>query len=233
MIEEDFPGVNVGHDAMKVFVDSRSHADADYILNFASILNQLIAEYHSPFGRTFSNSYTLEKFEGNMKTSFKIGDIYVTGSNYDIYQFDAKLLLESSVYKIFELNEESILFYGFIGNIDRTPFFIPYGQGAIRAQRIADENIGFSFISLKPRSRDVYITFYNAVELGTPIKVRAFFNDRPIGEFEIDEVYEYVRLDDISMVEGMNSITFELDGDFSNTAVTGLRFSGNAAAQAP
>jgi hypothetical protein len=169
-----------------------------------------------------------------MKNSFKTGDIYVADEyDWGIYKFDAKLLLDSGVYKIFELGEDSILLYKFIGNFERDPISVQNGSVVLAAQLIRDDNIGFSFISLKPRLRNFHIAFYSTAEFGAPIKVRAFFNDRPIGEFEIDEVYEYVRLDNISMVEGMNSITFELDGDFSNMAVTGLSFSWDAAEQAP
>jgi hypothetical protein len=234
MIAGEFPGVSKGHDALKAFAESRNHSDSDFILNCAWSLNQLMAEYHSPFGRTFSNNYLLEEFELNVKDSFKAGDIYVVDDyERDIYKFDAKRLLKNEVYEIFELGEESILFYEYIGNFVRQPTVIRYGNGLIKAQSVAGKNIGFAFISLKPRSRDFYITFHNASNFGAPIKARAFFNGEAIGEFKIDERYKYVKLDGISLINGINRITFELDGDFSNLAVTNLRFSGEEAAQSP
>jgi hypothetical protein len=159
-----------------------------------------------------------------MKDSFKVGDIYVA-DEYEIYKCEAKLLLQNDIYMIYELGEESILFYKYIGDFVTKSIAIRYGDSVARAKRIADENIGFSFISLKPRNRDFYITFYNRVELEAPIKARAFVNDEMIGEFEIDERYKYIRLDDITLTEGINRVTFELDGDFSNLAVADLRFS--------
>jgi hypothetical protein len=229
MAAGEFPGMSRGHDALKMFADSRSCAGADFILNCEWKLNHLMAEYYSPFGRTFSSNYSFAEYERNMKNSFKAGDIYVTDDQgRGIYKFDAKRLLENDVYEISELGEESIVFYDFIGDFVRTPIVVRYGVGITLAQRIAGDNVGFSFISLKPRLRDFNVTFYNTAELEMPIKAKVFFNGGSIGEFEIDEKYEYVRLDDIALVEGINSITFELDGDFSNMAVADLRFSEEA-----
>jgi hypothetical protein len=224
LIGSDFPGVSRGHDALKVFAESRSHSGADYILNCAWKLNQLIAKSHLSFSRTFSNNYGLAGYDDMMKNSFKAGDIYVT-DEYEIYKFDAKLLFENDIYKISELGEESILFYEFIGDFATKPVFMLYDEGSAGVKRITGRNVGFSFISLKPRTRNFHITFYNVAELGSPIKARAFFNNAPIGEFEIDERYEYVRLDGLPMIEGINSVTFEIDGDFSKIGVTDLRFS--------
>jgi hypothetical protein len=227
----EFPGVKRGHDVLKAFADSPGLSNSDFIVNCAWSLNQLIAEYHAPFGRTFSNNFSFFSGEIIMKESFKSGDIYVSDGN-EIYKCEAKPLFKNDIYEIFELGEDSILFHGFIGDFDKGPIGIQYGNGLARAQQIADENIGFSFISLKPKVRDFYITFYNAAGLEAPIKARALVNDELIGEFEIDEKYEYVRLDDIALTEGVNRITFALDGDISDMAVADLRFSETAGARA-
>jgi hypothetical protein len=220
----EFLGVKRDHDVLKAFADSPHYSKSDFIVSCAWLLNQLMAEYYFPFGRTFSNNYALGSNEIIMKDSFKSGDIYVT-DGYEIYKCDTKPLFENDVYRISELGEESILFYDYIGGFVTNFTVIRYGDDLARVKRLASGNIGFSFISLKPKTRDFYITFYNVAELDSPIKVKAFCNNDPIGAFEIDERYEYVRLDGLPLVEGINSVTFEIDGDFSKIGVTDLRFS--------
>jgi hypothetical protein len=227
LIGGDIPGVSKEHDVLKMFAESRSHSDADYILNCSASFNQLMSTYNLPFERTFSNSYSMPGWDiVMMKDSFKAGDIYVTDNGYyDIYQFDAKLLLKNDVYRIYELGEESVLFYEYIGDFVKVPVAIRYGKGIAWAKRLAGNRVGFSFISLKPRSVDFYISFYNTADLSAPIKARAFVGGKLIGEFEI---FEHCRLDDISLSEGINNITFEIDGDFTNIVVADLRFSKEA-----
>jgi hypothetical protein len=216
-------GISSEHEALKLFTDNPRYAGADFILNCDHSFHQMMAEYYSPLGRTFTSNYK-SYAQRNMKESFEPGDFYVTdGTVREIYNVDAELLFINNIYSVFRLKKESILPADNAG-IDQLAGFINTQQGRTIARRVTENEVSFLFISLIERTSDLSIVFFNSSEDAPNLSLGAFVNGKFVSKAALTKRFSTVDLKDITLSRGDNVISFTFDGDYSSMWMANLRF---------
>jgi hypothetical protein len=234
---ENALGVTVEHEALKAFSENPNYADSDFILNCNMPFNQMMAEYYSPLGRTYTISNS--GYAGSrMKDSFEPGDFYITGTNYPaIYDVDAPLLFANRLYNIYRLENESILLSGYSGISSRKILQVKRG---ISSWETDGNTIGLKFISLMERSADFVIEFLLSENEKSSLGVIVYVNGAPVSGPSLtnslsqvehaadgsDLYFATLRIKDVALKEGVNDISFDLNisGDGTRLFVNSVSF---------
>jgi hypothetical protein len=234
--EEQSLGVTVEHEALKAFCGNPNYAGSDFILNCNMPFNQMMAEYYSPLGRTYTISDSGYLWS-NMKDSFEPGDFYITGTNFPvIYDADAPLLFANHLYSIYRLEKKSILLSKYSGITARRILDIINGIGSWETD---GNTIGLKFISLMERSADFVVEFLLSGNGKSSFGLVAHVNGEPVSEPSLTSSLSHVELDggsglyfatvrikDVALKEGVNDISFELNvsGDKTRLFVNSVSF---------
>jgi hypothetical protein len=211
--------------ALKIFSESPFYGDRNFIINFDEPLMQDLSEYYLPFGRVYStrNDGRGSRYGVRMVESFNSGDIYASHASYErvARTTDAKdVLFESEVYKVFQLNENSLLLYEYAGMSEKV--FIASKDGEFATLRpLIDTKAGPRILCLKERTADVSFSFYDGDVPGSP-RGKIYVNGEYRGEAAFDDGYMNVKLEGVAMKRGVNDFIVEFDGDVSNVSLTGL-----------
>jgi hypothetical protein len=228
-------GVTTEHEALRAFADSSLYASADFILNSNLSFNQMMAEYYSPLGRTFTVNdfgYSPRK----MKDSFEEGDFYISDTHgFKLYDMNASLIFANNIYSVYRLEEESILISGYSGFKKNILY-----RGIGFAFQVDEENkIDFDLISIKERVADFSIDFLQSDRGKSSFGLRAFVNGEEISEQSMTSSLSQISknaasnlyqativVKDVKLHEGPNGMSFELkvSGDDSKVYVDKVRF---------
>jgi hypothetical protein len=230
-------GVTVEHEALKAFCENPNYAGSDFILNCNMPFNQMMAEYYSPLGRTYTisdSSYAGSSMKE--KNSFEPGDFYITGTNFPIiYDADAPLLFANHLYSIYRLENKSILLSGYSGITSRKILT----KNGTASWETDGKTIGLKFISLMERSADFVVEFLLSENWKSSFGLAAHVNGEPVSEPSLTSslsqverdggsglYFATVRIKDVALKEGVNDISFELNvsGDKTKLFVNSVSF---------
>jgi hypothetical protein len=207
------------HEVLGSFARDADHDGADFILDCrGSWWNQMMAEYYAPLGRVYTNSY-IGYSQRVMKDSIKVGDLYIIEAyNRGKFVWDMQLLFENNIYRVFKIEGESVLLYSNSGMESQM-----FAGGLKRVGKLEEKIIDFKFLTPRDHAGSISIKFItNDAHAAKPLIIHAYVNGEKVDEFILADENLLVELTDIILKAGINDVSFEFEGDVSDTWVTDL-----------
>jgi hypothetical protein len=207
---------------VKYFADSPAYAASDFIINTNLLLDQLTAAYFAPAGRAYGIG---QDDKGRMiKKSLKAGDLYIVDSYYDFSHktTDARKLVENDKYSVYQLDEDSVVMADY-GGFEIFVRYANIGGNRELIRPLMENTANLYFYAIKGKPVDFRAVFFNGQggeerSLG----VKMYVNDELAYERRFSEEFMQIGLDGVDFQDGVNYITFEFDGDVSNTSLMKL-----------
>ena len=219
--------ITQNHKDLSLVANDETHQNSNFILNHAKQWDQMVAEYYSPTGQTFSTMRLMNNMISAPKHSFNTGDIYIEATLFpEIFKMNAELLLQNEIYSVYLMTDDTIYFSDHSGISDLiSRVTIPGDVSRLStARRINNDTISLTFISNQNTLNTFTAGFYHYVP-DEVIIITAYFNDFLIGEFPLENDYTEIRLDDIDVKAGANIVTFKINHSPEILRLTNMRFS--------
>jgi hypothetical protein len=210
------------HFIVKSFAENEYYADSDFIINCYFLLDQSVAVYFAPSGRTDAIGH--DHVERSMKGSLKAGDIYITDAPYEATHktiAEAEKLFENGKYRIYQINENSTLMFDYIG-LDIFPRYAAIDGNGEFLRGLRDGTVAFRFMSMRDRVCELAAVFYNPYSDGRALTVKTYVNGELFDEISSSETLVELSFDGLDFKSGVNEIMFRFGGDVSNASL--MRF---------
>jgi hypothetical protein len=205
------------HAAIGPFAASSGSA---VIINFDAGMTQSVAEYYSPRGAVYTNRVESPGLSGGREGGvFRPGDIYAADPVFEelLQTTDAKPIFENDIYKIFRLDEGSLLLDGCPG-MDGKINIEQIGGEYMILRRFLEKNAALRFLSLRPREANLQFTIYG--ETPEPFSCEIFAGENFAGKRTSQGGFINVTLEGIMMPPGASEIKISLSVDPSEVKIS-------------
>jgi hypothetical protein len=221
------PSVSIGrkHDVLTSFASSPYYNESDFIIGVESIFDQWFVEYYAPVDRTYVTGFSGVNHDAVgplSKDSFKPGDIYITVTDAEKFNntTDARPVMANGTYSIFRMNRDSLLVYGCGGMSVKTDVKLTPDGAPVLARRVTDRKASLLIRTLKDKATNLNMTFFR--ESGNMAgDAKIYVNGIFASSFRSAGRSIEISMDDIALREGINEISFELEGDISEVFALG------------
>jgi hypothetical protein len=190
------------------------------ITNFDEAMAQSVATYYSPWMAAYANCVASPGLVGAREGgTFTPGDIYAADPIFEelLQTTDAKPIFENGIYKVFRLEEGSLLLDGCPGMAGRITIEKIGGEYMV-LRRFSEKNAALRFLSLRPREVNLRFILYG--ETPEPFSCEIYAGEKFAGVWESRDGFIDVTLEGVMMQPGANEIKINLGTDPSETKIS-------------